>query len=120
MELISKCTQPGALIINLCPNLLVSNWSITPWALAATEAATRHDDHTAAAAVTARTENGLPAIITQWTEETRRRGRKCGRATGRTEVSYPLNGTNKESPRSRDLLFHDHLISHKAPPRRMG
>ena len=64
MELISKCTQPGALIINLCPNLLVSNWSITPWALAATEAATRHDDHTAAAAVTARTENGLPAIIT--------------------------------------------------------
>ena len=42
----------------------MSNWSITPWALAATEAATRHDDHTAAAAVTARTENGLPAIIT--------------------------------------------------------
>ena len=105
-------------MINLRLNLLVSNWSITPWALAATEAATRHDDHTAAAAVTARTENGLPAIITLMDRgDATKRG---GRTTGRTEVSYPLNGTNKESPRCRDLLFHDHFISHKAPPRRMG
>ena len=71
-------------MINLRLNLLVSNWSITPWALAATEAATRHDDHTAAAAVTARTENGLPAIITLMDRgdatkrgEGRRDGRRC-------------------------------------------
>ena len=71
-------------MINLYPNLLVSNWSMTPWALAATEATTRHDDHTAAAAVTARTENGLPAIITLMdrAEETRRRERKGGGTDG--------------------------------------
>ena len=80
--------------------LLVSNWSTIPCALAATEAATRQDDHTAAAAaaaVTVNTGNTVLAItpLVMMTEAT-------------TVVFQPLKGTRDSSRKELSFLIRKH------------